>query len=112
MGGLQVEPLTGPGAPAGVRAAGQVNLLTRTTWEDALAGLPGGAPRVHLHLAGLTAVDAAGAGAVAAVAQRLEPGGRLFLHDPPPSLGRILQVLWPGISGIEVQRTGGLEVQA
>ncbi|MDL4814259.1 STAS domain-containing protein [Actinomadura opuntiae] len=109
MGGLQVEPLAGP---LGVRASGEVNVLTRHVWESALADLPSGEPEVHLHLAGLTSVDAAGAGAVAAVTQRLAPDGRVILYDPPPALGRILQVLWPRLAGLEVQQTNGFEVQA
>ncbi|MFC6882601.1 MULTISPECIES: STAS domain-containing protein [Actinomadura] len=102
MGGLQLQPLT---ELVGVRAVGEVNITNRTAWEGTLAELPStpsDPPVVHLELAELTSVDAGGAAAVAAVAQRLAPEGRVVLHDPPRALTRILEVLWPGTAGIEV----------
>jgi ABC-type transporter Mla MlaB component len=91
-----------------VRAAGEVNFATRVRWETTLAALPGtgdlvvAVPEVHLELAGLVCVDAGGAAAVAAMAERLAPDGRVVLHQPPRALPRILEVLWPRLTGIEV----------
>ncbi|WP_034384773.1 STAS domain-containing protein [Herbidospora cretacea] len=96
---LQIAPLNDR---VGVRAAGEVNLATRHLWESTLTSLPAQITVVHLELSGLRSVDAGGAAAVAAVAERLAPNGRIILHDPPHALRRILDVLWPDITGIEV----------
>ncbi|WP_067815823.1 STAS domain-containing protein [Actinomadura kijaniata] len=104
MSGLRVQPLT---ELVGVRAVGEVNVLTRDIWESTLSELPPtgngtDVTVVHLELSQLVSVDAGGAAAVAAVAHRLAPTGRVVLHSPPPALRRILQVMWPDTPGIEV----------
>ncbi|OIV36227.1 hypothetical protein BIV57_17380 [Mangrovactinospora gilvigrisea] len=55
----------------------------------------GHALEVHLDLADLTFVDASGAASLCRAARRLAPDGRLVLHDAPPALCRVLDLLWP-----------------
>ncbi|MEU0737959.1 STAS domain-containing protein [Streptomyces sp. NPDC006134] len=98
--GLTVSPLTGR---AGVRAAGEVGLSTRDTWEHALEqAVREGEDVYYLELSGVTFVDVAGVGALVAAAQRLPAGGRLVLHRPPPVVQRVLELFWPDQSAIEV----------
>ncbi|WP_416518876.1 STAS domain-containing protein [Streptomyces achromogenes] len=102
---LDVYPLTGR---SGFRAVGEVSLPTRDRWERALervvreAGDVGGEDVYYLELSAVTFVDVAGAGALADTAKNLGGGCRLVLDRPPDSLPRILGLLWPGLSGIEV----------
>lgn len=103
---LRVTPLSGQ---RGVRVTGEINVLTRAQWVSALDRVTATATTgtagdgdVHLELSELSFVDAGGAAALAACAQRLGEGRRMVLHDPPPALNRILEILWPGMSGVEV----------
>jgi anti-anti-sigma regulatory factor len=96
---LELLPLTDR---TGVRAAGEVCLTTRASWERALGDLVGPGDDVHLELSGVTYVDVAGASAVAAAATRLEGGRRLVLHGTPPQLRLALDTFWPGLTAIEV----------
>ncbi|WP_307787229.1 MULTISPECIES: STAS domain-containing protein [Streptomyces] len=97
---LDVYPLTGR---KGFRAAGEVSLPTRGIWERALGrAVREGEDVYHLELSALTFVDVAGADALAGAARSLGTGRRLVLYRPPDSLPRILGLLWPGLTGIEV----------
>lgn len=97
---LDVYPLTGR---TGFRAAGEVSLSTREVWERALErAVRGGGDVYHLELSAVTFVDVAGAGALADAARSLGGRGRLVLDRPPRSLPRVLELLWPGLPGIEV----------
>jgi anti-anti-sigma factor len=97
---LTVSPLP---RRAGLRAAGEVDLVTRATWTRALEhAVHEGEDVLHLELAALTFVDVAGAGVLAETVRRLPPGRRIVLHQPPSALSRILQMFWPGLPGIEV----------
>ncbi|WP_207934278.1 STAS domain-containing protein [Actinomadura sp. KC06] len=103
---LVLEPLTGR---PGLKVTGEINISNRTVWTGTLEKLASvklavAEPDIHLELSGLRMVDAGGAAAVAATAQRLTPRGRVVLHDPPPALCRILDLLWPEAAGIEVAR--------
>ncbi|CAL9415235.1 hypothetical protein SUDANB58_01729 [Streptomyces sp. enrichment culture] len=98
--GLTVFPLAGR---AGVRAAGEVGLSTRDTWERALEqAVREGEDVYYLELSGVTFVDVAGVGALVAAARRLPAGGRLVLHRPPPAVQRVLEMFWPDQPAIEV----------
>ncbi|GAA3129254.1 STAS domain-containing protein [Streptomyces echinatus] len=97
---LDVYPLTGR---RGFRAAGEVSLPTRVIWERALErAVREGEDVYYLELSALTFVDVAGAGVLADAARSLGEGRRLVLHRPPGSLPRVLDLLWPGLAGIEV----------
>ncbi|MFF3327048.1 STAS domain-containing protein [Streptomyces sp. NPDC002889] len=87
---------------AGVVAAGEVTLTTRTEWERALEDLVGGPGDVHLDLSAVTFVDVAGSSTVAVTAQRLGTGRRMFVNEPPPALRRALEMFWPDLAAIEV----------
>ncbi|MET7431268.1 STAS domain-containing protein [Streptomyces flaveolus] len=97
---LDVSPLTGR---TGIRAAGEVSLPTRGIWERALErAVREGEDVYYLELSALTFVDVAGAGALADAARNLGGRRRLVLDRPPDALPRILDLLWPGLPGIEV----------
>ncbi|MFH9676458.1 STAS domain-containing protein [Streptomyces sp. NPDC017405] len=102
---LDVYPLT---ERTGFRAAGEVSLPTRGVWERALEravreGDDGeGEDVYYLELSAVTFVDVAGAGALADAARSLDGRRRLVLDRPPDALPRILDLLWPGLPGIEV----------
>ncbi|QJS14558.1 STAS domain-containing protein [Streptomyces argyrophyllae] len=98
---LDVSPLAGR---SGFRAAGEVSLRTRGIWERALErAVREGEDVYYLELSALTFVDVAGAGALAAAAGGLGGHRRLVLDRPPHALPRILDLLWPGLPGIEVR---------
>ncbi|WUI02780.1 STAS domain-containing protein [Spirillospora sp. NBC_00431] len=86
----------------GLKVAGEINVNNRTAWTGTLETLATDEPEIHLEMSGLRMVDVGGAAAVAATAQRLTPRGRVVLHNPPPALCRILDLLWPEAAGIEV----------
>ncbi|WP_030347896.1 STAS domain-containing protein [Streptomyces sp. NRRL S-1022] len=97
---LDVHPLPGR---SGFRAAGEVSLPTRGIWERALErAVREGEDVYHLELSALTFVDVAGVGALADAARSLGGGRRLVLDRPPDAVPRILELLWPGLPGIEV----------
>ncbi|WP_165975627.1 STAS domain-containing protein [Actinomadura rubrisoli] len=100
MAGLRLEPLS---QNTGLAVSGQIDVRSRDLWESALERLAdAGPPEIRLELAELETVDAGGAAALVAAADRLDGGGRVVLCDPPRALCRILQVLWPDATGIEV----------
>ncbi|GAA3497943.1 hypothetical protein GCM10019016_050460 [Streptomyces prasinosporus] len=97
---LTVRPLDGC---RGVRAAGEVALATHTIWERVLErAVREGEGVYHLELSEVTFVDVAGAGALAAAAERLGDGRRFVVRRPPPTLRRVLETFWPDLSTIEV----------
>ncbi|AKN75176.1 anti anti sigma factor [Streptomyces sp. PBH53] len=97
---LDVRPLAGR---TGFRAAGEVSLPTRGIWERALErAVREGEDVYHLELSALTFVDVAGVGALAEAARSLGGGRRLVLDRPPDTVPRMLDLLWPGLPGIEV----------
>lgn len=76
--------------------SGEVDLTVRSSLELALATLPDDA-EVHLELGGLEFIDVAGVRALVALAERLAPGRRLLLHQPPTVLRRMFEIAWPGL---------------
>ncbi|MEU9189406.1 STAS domain-containing protein [Streptomyces sp. NPDC048484] len=99
-GTLQVRPLVDR---AGWQAAGEVSLTTRPAWERALGSLAQQDVEVcHLELSAVTFVDVAGVSALAVAAQGLPEGRRIMLEQPPAALGRVLEMFWPGLRGVEV----------
>ncbi|MDQ0933228.1 STAS domain-containing protein [Streptomyces turgidiscabies] len=96
---LEIHPLSGR---PGIRAAGEINVITRSSWEQALEDLASAHTDVSfVELSGLMFIDVGGAAALAVTAQRLD-AGRIVVDRPPPELERILDMFWPGISMIEV----------
>ncbi|MER5435457.1 hypothetical protein [Streptomyces sp. NPDC002588] len=96
---LEIRSLSGR---PGIRAAGEINVITRSSWEEALETLASGHTDVSfVELSGLTFIDMGGTAALAVTAQQLGTG-RIVLERPPPELGRVLGIFWPGLSTIEV----------
>ncbi|MFF7392139.1 STAS domain-containing protein [Streptomyces scabiei] len=96
---LEIRAL--PGRP-GIRAAGEINVTTRSFWEHALKDLANAHTDVSfVELSELMSIDVGGAAALAVTAQRLLTG-RIVVDRPPPELERILDMFWPGLSMIEV----------
>jgi len=99
-GTLQVRPLPDR---AGWQAAGEISLATRPAWERALDRLALEDVEVwHLELSAVTFVYGAGASAIAVAAQRLPEGHRIMPEQPPAALGRVLEMFWPDLPGVEV----------
>lgn len=99
-GTLQVRPLADR---SGWQAAGEVSLATRTAWERALDRLALEDVEVcHLELSAVTFVDVAGVSALAAAVQGLPEGRRIMIEQPPAAVGRVLDMFWPDLPGVEV----------
>lgn len=100
VGTLEVRPLTDR---AGWQAVGEISLTTRPAWERTLGSLARQDAEVcHLELSAVTFVDVAGVSALAVAAQGLPEGRRIMLEQPPASLGRVLDMFWPGLRSVEV----------
>ncbi|MDX3517744.1 hypothetical protein PV725_07335 [Streptomyces scabiei] len=100
-GGAVLEIRTLPGRP-GIRAVGEVNVITRASWEQGLEDLASVHTDVSfVELSDLMSIDVGGATALAVTAQRLD-SGRIVVDRPPPELERILHIFWPGHTRIEV----------
>ncbi|WP_235882227.1 MULTISPECIES: STAS domain-containing protein [Streptomyces] len=100
VGTLEVRPLADR---AGWQAAGEISLTTRSAWEQALCRMAQDDGEVyHLELSAVTFVDVAGVSALAAAARSLPEGRRIMLEQPPAAVGRVLDMFWPGLRGVEV----------
>ena len=109
-----VHPLRHPAAPSGHdgmyagsggwHLSGELDLRTLDPLEVALSALPTSGD-VHLRLDELRYCDAASIRALILQADRMQPTGRLVVHNPPELFVRALEVGWPGeIPGLEVRR--------
>jgi anti-anti-sigma factor len=97
---LTVEPLL---ERMGLQVAGEINLGTRHVWEAALEPLMKRGTDVYLDLGRVVFSDAAAVAALVIGARRLDAGSRVVLIDPPRSMSRTLELLYAGVSSIEVQ---------
>ncbi|MFJ1812293.1 MULTISPECIES: STAS domain-containing protein [unclassified Streptomyces] len=96
---LEVSPLPGR---SGIRARGEISVLTRPSWEQALSELARRHAGVsYVELSDVAFVDVAGVTALAVTAMNL-PDGRVVVENPPPQLPRVLEMFWPGLDRIEV----------
>ncbi|MEI5522807.1 hypothetical protein WB401_06390 [Streptomyces brasiliscabiei] len=100
-GGAVLEVLALSGRP-GIRAAGEINVITRSGWERGLEELASAHTGVSfVELSAVRSIDVGGAAALAVTAQHLGTG-RIVVDRPPPELPRILGLFWPGLTTIEV----------
>jgi ABC-type transporter Mla MlaB component len=100
-GGAVLEIRSLSGRP-GIRAAGEINVITRSYWEQALEDLANAHTDVSfVELSDLMSIDVGGAAALAITAQHLGTG-RIVVDRPPPELERLLDMFWPGLAMIEV----------
>ncbi|MDN3020403.1 anti-anti-sigma factor [Streptomyces sp. S.PB5] len=75
-------------------------------WQRALEQAVRARTEVYrLEMSAVTHVDVAGADDLAAAALRLEEGRLIELYRPPVPLSRVLDMFWPGLSGIEVAQS-------
>jgi anti-anti-sigma regulatory factor len=79
---------------AGLRLRGEADMLSTGALREAIAALPADAREVHLDLAELTFIDVSSTRELLALARR-PPRPCLILHQPPPSLTRLIRLLWP-----------------
>jgi anti-anti-sigma regulatory factor len=87
---LAVRPLAGR---TGLRFEGEADSTVQPQIREALTTLTPAAT-IHLDLAGLDFIDVACTRELIALTWQ-PPRPRLILHDPPPSLIRIIGLLWP-----------------
>ncbi len=96
---LEVSPLPGR---TGIRARGEISVLTCPSWERALSELARRHAGVsYVELSDVAFIDVAGVTALAVTAMNL-PHGRVVVEHPPPQLPRVLEMFWPGLDRIEV----------
>ncbi|MEU2280728.1 STAS domain-containing protein [Streptomyces sp. NPDC013178] len=96
---LEVSPLSGR---PGICVSGEISIVTRLSWEEALAELARRHRDVsYVELSGVGFVDVAGVSALAVTAMNL-PRGRVVVEHPPPQVPRVLGLFWPTARGIEV----------
>lgn len=86
---LRIEHL---GAGRGYRMSGEVDLRTHDALAAALARLDGPG-EIHLDLHDLEFCDAAGLGAMVALAERVWPQGRVVLDGVSRQVSKVLTVL-------------------
>jgi anti-anti-sigma regulatory factor len=85
----------------GLRLRGEADLLSADALREAVAALAAGPREVHFELAGLAFIDVAGTRELLALARR-PPRPRLVLHQPPPSLIRLIRLLGPDCRQLSV----------
>lgn len=96
---LEVSALSGR---PGICVSGDISVVTRLSWEQALAELTRRHTDVsYVELSGVGFVDVAGVSALAVTAMNL-PSGRVVVEHPPPQVPRVLELFWPTLRGIEV----------
>lgn len=76
----------------GYRLSGEIDLRTHDALAAALGRLDGHED-IHLDLSDLEFCDAAGLGAMVALAERVWPHARVILDGMAPQLGKVLTVL-------------------
>jgi ABC-type transporter Mla MlaB component len=80
---------------AGLRLAGDADVLSVRALRAAIAALPAGLHEVHLQLSGLDAIDVSAVRELLAIAQQ-PARPQLILHHPPAILLRLIRLLWTG----------------
>jgi anti-anti-sigma factor len=88
---------------SGLRLAGEVDLSNRHVWQAVLHAATEQGDDIHMDLSDLDFVDVAAATALVRQATGLGPQRRLVLHDPPPTLRRMIGLLWQGQPVLEME---------
>jgi anti-anti-sigma factor len=89
---LETSPLPGW---TGLRIAGEVDVNNHDQFRRALVPVfASGIIAVHLDVSGLRFIDVAGARELIAL-MKSHPHLRLILHNPPPSMRRVVAEVWP-----------------
>jgi anti-anti-sigma regulatory factor len=78
----------------GLRLAGDVDISSVDVIHSAIAALPAGATEIHLEVAELEFIDVSAVRELVALTSA-PSGPQLILHDPPPVLQRLIDLIWP-----------------
>lgn len=78
----------------GLAVFGEIDLNGHVEWEQALRLVTGRAAEAHVHLAELRFIDVRGVTLLVNIADELRDGKRVVVHDAPPGLHRVMDVLW------------------
>jgi len=92
LGMLRLEPFR---EGSGLRITGEIDSSGHDRWSSALAWAVRQGRDVHLDMAGLQFIDGHGVAILESAARSLRKGRWLVLHQPPPMVRRILDLLWP-----------------
>jgi STAS domain-containing protein len=78
----------------GLMLSGEADISSRGDVRSAIASLPAQAGEIHFELGGLRFIDISTLRELLAAARRpCQP--RIVLHDPPPMLRQLLDLVWP-----------------
>lgn len=98
---LHIEPIR---SGRGYRLSGEIDLLTHDALAAALARLDGPG-EIRLDLSDLEFCDAAGLGAMVALAERMWPDGRVILDGVSRQVRKVLTVLhWDLRPNLDIRR--------
>ncbi|PRY53431.1 STAS domain-containing protein [Glycomyces artemisiae] len=89
----------------GIAIFGEIDLNGHAQWEHALRLSIGITRETHVHLAGLRFIDVRGVAMLVNIADELSGGKRVVVHDAPPGLHRVMEVLWSD-SGAAIEIEG------
>ncbi|WP_158630485.1 STAS domain-containing protein [Glycomyces terrestris] len=89
----------------GLAVFGEIDLNGHDEWEHALRLATGRTAEAHVHLAELRFIDVRGVTLLVNIADELSDGKRVVVHDAPPGLHRVMEVLWPD-SGAAIEIEG------
>lgn len=99
--------ITWDGERVCLTVTGELDLATREQFERALAQAAGAQGDTLLELRGVPFMDTHSVTAVVHCADRLHrEGGRLVVGHPPPSLLRIVELLWANQDGSRLHISG------
>lgn len=79
----------------GLRVSGEIDLTGHNDWGIALREVTGRGEEVHLDLAELTFIDVRGVALLVDAAARVSEEHPILISGAPPSLQRVLRLLWP-----------------
>ena len=102
--------ITRTGPPSGLAIAGEIDESTYSPLVATLDELTRGQHEVHVDLAGVVYCDLAGLRAIVRLAGPSgagQPGRRMVLHQVPPQLRAVLEIIgWDSVPGLTLDQQG------
>ena len=92
LGMLRLEPFR---EGSGLRITGEIDSSGHDRWSSALDWAVRQGRDVHLDMSKLQFIDGHGVAILESAARTLPKGRWMVLHQPPPMVRRILDLLWP-----------------